>query len=396
MSEILKRIEEIVSFDPATSEGSVRIVVSVLLAALAAALVSPEIGKTFLIVWSALNRLLLRWKTLGSREGDNPSSPITVSGLFVYPVKSFRKVALQEATIDTKGLVGDRRFMVCTPAPTPLWGHFRPEDATHRFVTQRQCPSLARIQATVDDTHKTLTLECDLLNDSENSITIPLQPTADAEQHRVTLWDDIVESIDMGDAVAQFLQKIVNQDDSFSAAGGTVRLVAQADHDGRATDERYVPAAARRAWTAQSPPVAMQDGFAILIASEASLQELNRRLQERQQQPLPMDRFRPNIVVRGDDLKPFEEDEWKLISINGVVFHIVKGCTRCKQTCTDQMTGQVGDEPLATLATFRAMSGKAEDLFFAQNAIPAEGMSGKTITVGAKVHVLQRGAPLWG
>ena len=110
---------------------------------------------------------------------------------------------------------------------------------------------------------------------------------------------------------------------------------------------------------------------------------------------IDMSRFRPNIVVQGSSVKPFEEDYWKVISINGVIFHIVKGCPRCKQSCTDQVTGQVYQEPLATLAEFRATTVRKEDLYFAQNVIAAMASQGQNISVGATVKVLQRGAPVW-
>jgi len=125
--------------------------------------------------------------------------------------------------------------------------------------------------------------------------------------------------------------------------------------------------------------------------SEASLDELNKRLGEKGKKPIPMSRFRPNLVVKGT--KPFEEDTWRVISIDGLIFHIVKGCPRCKQSCTDQETGRVFEEPLETLSEFRALGGVKENVYFAQNAI-AQGTGG-SISVGSRICVLERGDPIW-
>jgi uncharacterized protein len=137
----------------------------------------------------------------------------------------------------------------------------------------------------------------------------------------------------------------------------------------------------------------LSDGFPILIANEASLEELNRRLTAKGKEPLQMSNFRPNIVVSG--AKPFEEDNWKVIRIGSSIFHIVKACTRCKQSCTDQITGKVGEEPLETLAEFRTMTNNMQQIYFAQNVLAAPSSIGNTITVGTNVEVLQRGDPVF-
>ena len=129
-----------------------------------------------------------------------------------------------------------------------------------------------------------------------------------------------------------------------------------------------------------------------LIASQSSLDELNARLQAAGQETLPMSRFRPNIVIQGT--APFKEDEFKVLQIgNDVILHIVSSCPRCKESCTDQETGVVTAEPVATLQSFRQMSGP--NVYFAVNAIPAPGSMGKSIRVGDTVKVLQTGVPVW-
>jgi uncharacterized protein YcbX len=327
-------------------------------------------------------------------------------------VKSLRAVSIPTAVVDSKGLVDDRRFMVVVNAPLPAWGSFGPDAATHRFLTQRQCPLLATVHVTLDNVTGTLTLSTTdetsrITNVSKSrqqkvalsnieSVTVHTKPPVDSPVYRSTLWSDVVTVQDMGDLAAAFFQQILDLDDrvpdELKRAG--VRMVVQAANDTRCTDDIYVPAAART-WLGQSPSVALGDGFPVLIACESSLQELNRRLAVKGKKPLPMSRFRPNIVLTGTE--PFDEDSWKVISIGGIMFHVVKGCPRCKESCTDQATGNVTEEPLETLAEFRALDpNNAENLFFAQNAIPAVGAVGQTIEVGATVQILQRGEPVWG
>jgi hypothetical protein len=212
---------------------------------------------------------------------------------------------------------------------------------------------------------------------------------------------------DLGDAAAAFLQAIADSDDELAAStqGGSgnkvVRLVTESSQPlpfpGK--DERsYVPAFAKTWNGGFLGKPTLTDGFPVLIASEASLDDLNQKLSSNGKEPIPMSRFRPNIVVRGKSLEPFEEDRWKVIAIGDVVFAIVKACPRCKQSCTDQTTGIVSDEPLATMKKFRRSSGDSPpggDVFFAQNAIPIGRLKGKTIRVGDPVRILETGEPVF-
>ena len=131
-----------------------------------------------------------------------------------------------------------------------------------------------------------------------------------------------------------------------------------------------------------------------LIASEASLAELNRRLKEKGKDILPMSRFRPNIVIKGTT--PFIEDRMKVIQIGEAILYVVSSCPRCKESCTDQMTGIVTEEPVVTMRDFRCISPNDPDsVFFAVNAIPAIGSIGKKIRVGDAVKVIQWGEPAY-
>ena len=291
------------------------------------------------------------------------------------------------------------------PVPTPIYGSFGPNDSTHRFMTQRQCPSFATVTARLEDDDTTLILTCDT-----KTITIPLQESSNPSLmaprtiYKAGIWDDQVLVQDMGDEAAAFFQSIVDNDpecrvgdegDQFATTSSVlynnVRLVSHADND-RWTNAKFTPRAAKTWMGGNCPPVSLTDGYPVLIACQASLDEVNRRLQEAGKDPLPMNRFRPNLVIEGTTA--FDEDNWKVISIGEQFFSIVKACPRCKQSCTDQITGKVSTEPVEIMKSFRALGKKSEDVFFAQNAIPLDGR-GRTISVGAPVRVLQRGDPVY-
>jgi len=312
-----------------------------------------------------------------------------VSALYVYPVKSLRGVKVSNHKWDRFGLEWDRRLMIVQRNPTPVHGEFVKGEATHSFLTQRQIPSLATVDASLpSDPCQSITLSSHLL--PNESVTIDLSDeTLLSHPKRIIsrIWDDTVELIDVGDDAATFVQKIVRFNDPSRA---DARVVAFSPTLSRRTvDANFVPLASMH--SGSLPRVALSDGYPVLIACEASLEELNRRIAADGGEPVPMSRFRPNIVVRGTE--PFEEDYWKTVRIGKRVFHVVKGCPRCKQSCTDQLTGERFEEPLATLATFRALGTTKDDVYFATNAIFQDTHG--VIHVGDPVTVLTTGTPTW-
>ena len=176
---------------------------------------------------------------------------------------------------------------------------------------------------------------------------IPLEREA-GEIWRVQIWDDECAAWDEGDELAEWLGDYLKVD---------ARLVRMADDFLRQVDMTYA---------SENTPVSFADGFPLLIASEASLDELNRHIIERGKTPIPMSRFRPNVVVSGAEA--FAEDTWRTVQIGAMTIDVVKPCARCVTTTVDQLTGTVPDvtEPLGTLNTFRKQNGK---VMFAQNAI---------------------------
>ena len=330
---------------------------------------------TLPIVHRPLRRCLETWvarvKITFLSPIPNNDSP-AVSAIYIYPVKSLQRVAVDSVSIDSIGLVGDRRFMLVVPSSTPANASL-PHDPTHKFVTQRQCPILATISAQRQG--DTLTLSCG--NDTITILTSTLEGTP---KYRARIWSDVVVVQDMGDEVAAFLQTIITAEE----ADG-VRLVTIAGT--RTADDKYIPPEART-WMGGTPLTSLNDGFPILIACEASLKEVNRRLKEKGKEEIPMSRFRPNIVIK--NTQPFVEDTWKIIQIGDTILHLVKGCPRCKQSCTDQETGKVSDEPVNILGEFRALGKSPADVYFAQNAIAY----GRSLEIGTTIKVLKLGNPV--
>ncbi len=250
-----------------------------------------------------------------------------LSGIFTYPIKSCGALAHHEIELDKRGPVWDRRWMVT--------------DSDGMFLTQRELPQLAIIQPRFEDGSLYLSAP------GMSEISLPLEREP-GDIWRVQVWRDTCAAWDEGDELATWLSDFLNAD---------ARLARMADDFVRPVDLTYA---------APNTPVGFADAFPLLIVSEASLDDLNQRLNERGKEALPMSRFRPNLVVSGVDA--FAEDRWKTVQIGDVLLDVVKPCARCATTTVDQVTGTVPDsaEPLATLNTFRKQNGK---VMFAQNAI---------------------------
>ena len=252
---------------------------------------------------------------------------IRVSGLFSYPVKSCAGLFHDSVSLDGRGPLWDRRWMVVDPNGV--------------FLTQRRHPRLAIVHTSLESEDLVLRVA------GKSEVRVPLQRAA-GEARRVRVWHDDCEAWDEGDEAARFLSEHL---------GTPVRLVRMTEGFVRPVDPDYAPRPAQTAFA---------DAFPLLVVSEASLEELNRRLTERSTSPVPMSRFRPNVVLTG--CGPFAEDEWTAIRIGETMLDLVKPCGRCATTRVDQARGVVQDprEPLATLATFRL---RGQDVMFGQYAI---------------------------
>lgn len=260
------------------------------------------------------------------------------SGLFVYPIKAVRAVPLAEAAVEPRGLAGDRRWLFV--------------DEGNVFVTQRDHPVLATVTAEL------LPAGLRLQGNGMADLSVS-QPSSEGEKRTVTIWRNQVDALDAGDAAAEWVSQVL---------GFSGRLVFMGPYSHRAVDPDFGQ---------PDDEVSFADGFPLLVTNEASLDDLNARLAS----PLPMSRFRPNLVVAGAE--PWAEDDWKVLRIGDAEFRNVKKCGRCIVTTTDQTTGErMGDEPLRTLATFRNFDGKA---MFGSNLIPS---TLGTIRVGDAVEVI--------
>ncbi len=206
------------------------------------------------------------------------------------------------------------------------------------FLTQRENPRLALIQPSLGAESDGLT-ELQVSTDGLGTLHVPEMPERRME---VQVWGFTGEALDMGDECADWFSTVLDQ---------SCRLVRFPDDVHRPTSRRH---------TDLESEVAFADGYPALLLSVESLRALNTRLQ----QPVAMNRFRPNIVVR--DTQPFAEDSWRELRAPDLTLSVVKPCERCKITTVDQDSAETGKEPLATLALFRRLDGK---VVFGQNCV---------------------------
>lgn len=262
---------------------------------------------------------------------------LRVSQLFIYPIKSLGGISLDRARVTDRGLRFDRRWMLV--------------NADNGFITQRTVPLMALIRVAVGDDglHVTSSLHPDALF---VSFEARLSEMAD-----VYIWEDTCQG--------QFVSR--EADAWFSSAlNMPCRLVYMPDETARAIDPDFAP---------KGMITSFADAFPFLLISEASLEDLNSRLER----AVPMDRFRPNIVFTGGS--PYQEDELRAFSIRDIQFQGVKPCARCPIPTIDQATAERGKEPLRTLAGYRMWNNK---VYFGQNLIH-EGLG--EIAVGDELAI---------
>jgi uncharacterized protein YcbX len=243
-----------------------------------------------------------------------------VSALYVYPIKACRGVRVEEWPVVARGFDADRRWMIV--------------DEAGRFVTQREVPRLALVKTAFDG--GSIRLEAPGLP----PLILPRSYEAGTARP-VQVWSDQSLGCAHPEGSAWF--------SAFLAETHELVYMPDAHH------RQVNPARAR-----PGDIVSFADGYPFLLISDASLDDLNRRLD----MPLPMERFRPNIVIGGT--KPFAEDEFGHVRLGEISFRGVKHCDRCSVTTVDLETGERGKEPLRTLATFRLWDSK---VWFGMNLI---------------------------
>ena len=261
--------------------------------------------------------------------------------LNIYPLKSGRAIPQDHARLAATGFEWDRHWMAASPDGV--------------FMSQRTQPRLALVEPEVGDD------ELILRAPGQQPLRIPVKPEGPAQPARV--WKDSISALDQGDAAAHWLSEAIR------FAARLLRISPALDRQANAGFAG--PTAA---------PVSFSDGFPILVCNAASLAHLNTRMPE----PVPMERFRPNIVLEG--LEPFEEDRISELHFGTVTLRLVKPCTRCVITSTDQRTGQLSTNPLPVLRAFR-FNKELMGVTFGENAVIAHGV-GQILRVGAACSVV--------
>lgn len=282
-----------------------------------------------------------------------------ISEINIYPVKSLKGIGLEEAKVEKRGLMSDRRWMLT--------------DRNGAFFTQREFPKMALISVAVGaDGLRFSAPETEDLRVSK----VP----GIGDRRQVIIWQSVCEGDVYGEDVNRWFQDVLETD---------CQLVHMPD-----TTERHV----NEMFDSGDDIVSFADGYPLLLLGQASLDDLNSKLADRGSGgPLPMNRFRPNVVVTGSDA--FAEDNWRRIKIGETIFRVAKPSVRCVMTTIDQAAGEPdGKEPLKTLAsyrmakvvypgTFESMGLDANGVLFAQNLIPEAG--GSVIRVNDPVEVLE-------
>ncbi|MFZ6012481.1 MAG: MOSC domain-containing protein, partial [Bacteroidota bacterium] len=189
----------------------------------------------------------------------------------------------------------------------------------------------------------------------ESSISFNIHAPALGQQIQTKIWDDVVDTIEVNQALSQWFTDHLNMN---------VKLVSFPEKNSRPVDPDY---------KVNDEHVSLADGFPFLIIGQSSLDDLNSRMEK----PVPMNRFRPNLVFTGG--APYEEDGWRNFSIGKTRFVGVKPCSRCVLTTVNQDTGEKGIEPLYTLSTYRKQNNK---VLFGQNAVALDDFE---VSVGDKI-----------
>ncbi|MEM9895012.1 MAG: MOSC N-terminal beta barrel domain-containing protein [Bacteroidota bacterium] len=230
-----------------------------------------------------------------------------VSELFIYPVKSLLGIAVDQAEVRERGFVGDRRWMIV--------------DKRNVALTQRTHPILSQISVDLDN---------DGIHLSYNGSSIRLTETTSVGKHiEVEIWGDKVTAITASASQNRWISEIV---------GDPCQFVFMSETAVRRVSMKYAR---------NDEEVSFADGAPYLLIGQSSLADLNDRLEI----PVPMNRFRPNIVIAGSEA--YEEDTWQDFNIGGVSFYGTHTCKRCVFTTVDQETGIRGKEPVKTLSTYR-------------------------------------------
>jgi len=247
----------------------------------------------------------------------------SVSGIYTYPVKSCRGISHERRAIGARGFLYDREWMII--------------DRVGVAQTQRELPHMALIRTELRNERLTLT--------APEMPPLLLSLAFTGPVRRVKIWDETSDAHDLGEEPAAWLTRFL---------GAPLRLVRMTEDNHRPLDPTYA--------IKPTDETGFADGYPLLLISEASLADLNTRLPN----PIPMNRFRTNIIIR--DVDAYAEDTWQRISIGDTIFEVVKPCARCPIPTTNQETAERGPEPMRTLLRYRPKNAKGFP-YFGQNLI---------------------------
>ncbi|MCF8241321.1 MAG: MOSC domain-containing protein [Melioribacteraceae bacterium] len=247
-----------------------------------------------------------------------------LTGIYIYPIKSLGGILLNESIIDKRGLRFDRRWMLV--------------DENNRFLSQRELPQMSQLNVNIS--YDELIIEHK--KNRKTAITIPISLVSDKKINAVLHNEDVC-GYHIADEIDEWFSDVLNH---------KCRLIKMTDDIIRSVDKKYS--------VNNNELVGFADGYPFLIIGDESLNLLNSKLQS----PVPMHRFRPNMVFGGGTAH--DEDEWKHFTLNRITFHVVKPCARCVITTIDQDTAQINQEPLKTLAAYRKTGSK---VIFGQNLL---------------------------
>lgn len=259
--------------------------------------------------------------------------------IYIYPVKSLGGISVQQAEVQQTGLQYDRRWMLT--------------DNKGNFLSQRTFPQMALLQVNIGADGLLITHKNNLLS----PLTIPIN-TDSKNKITVSIWDDVCTALEVSDVANEWFSYALKM---------PVKLVYMPTDTHRLVDENYAN---------NKEIVSFADAYPFIIIGRSSLNDLNLRLQ----QPVPMNRFRPNLIFTGGE--PYCEDTFDTFSIGDVTFTAVKPCSRCVLITIDQELATKGKEPLKTLSAYRTQKNK---VMFGQNLLHT-GTAG-IIKAGDKIKV---------
>ncbi len=262
---------------------------------------------------------------------------LQLSEIYVYPIKSLGGLRLSASLLTERGLAHDRRWMLVDK---------------QGFMTQRKFPRMALLKVSLHEDH----LEVCGSKEDAPSLLVPMAVESYFPR-QVPIWDDVSLAWQVSRRADAWFSEVLDHPCS---------LVYMPDDSERTVTGRV---------SGHARSVSFADSYPALLVGQASLDDLNARLTE----PVPMDRFRPNLVVTGG--APYEEDRWHAFRLGEAACTAEKACARCNVTTINQATAEWGKEPLTTLSQYRRQGNK---VLFGQNVLLEVG---KTVRVGDVVRV---------